>query len=75
MSVSEDMKQTREAFMQAQIERAAATASERGVKDASQIVESFIANLEKWDKLLADPNITEQQYAALLKSEIYDKAF
>lgn len=75
VAVSDEMKQTRGAFMQAQIERAAATASDRGVKDASQIVESFIANLEKWEKLLADPNITEQQYAALLKSEIYDKAF
>ncbi|MEP1214179.1 C4-dicarboxylate TRAP transporter substrate-binding protein [Marinobacter sp.] len=73
--VSDQMKQIRGEFMQAQVERAAATASDRGVEDANQIVENFIANLEKWEQLLADPDITEQQYAALLKSEIYDKAF
>ncbi|RBW51254.1 C4-dicarboxylate TRAP transporter substrate-binding protein [Marinobacter sp. F3R11] len=75
VAVSDEMKNVREAFMQAQVERAATTASGRGVKDADQIVTNFIANLEKWEKLLTDPDITETQYAALLKSEIYDKAF
>nr|WP_297401955.1 C4-dicarboxylate TRAP transporter substrate-binding protein [uncultured Marinobacter sp.] len=75
IEVSDDMKRRRQAFMKAQIERAAATASGRGVRDAEQIVANFISNLEKWEKLLADRDITEQQYAALLKSEIYDKAF
>lgn len=75
VGVSDDMKHKREAFMQAQIGRAAETASERGVKNADQIVNNFIANLEKWEGLLANLDITEQQYADLLKSEIYDKAF
>ncbi|KAA1172305.1 hypothetical protein FWJ25_14015 [Marinobacter salinexigens] len=75
IEVSDQMKQVRADFMQAQVERAAATAAGRGVENADRIVASFIANLEKWEKLLADPDITEEEYAALLKSEIYDKAF
>lgn len=75
VEVTDQIRRKRDAFMEAQIERAAATASERGVQNADDIVANFIANLEKWEKLLADPDITEQQYADLLKSEIYDKAF
>lgn len=75
VEVSDEMKQQREEFMQSQIERAAETASGRGVEDAGQIVESFTRNLEKWENMLDGKSLSEAEYAELLKTEIYDKAF
>tara|TARA_R110000823_G_scaffold106363_10_gene224934 strand:- start:20291 stop:21412 length:1122 start_codon:yes stop_codon:yes gene_type:complete len=75
VEVSDAMKQQREKFMQSQLERAAETATGRGVENAEQIVESFTRNLEKWEMLLSDKSLSEAQYAELLKTEIYDKAF
>ncbi|QGZ31135.1 C4-dicarboxylate TRAP transporter substrate-binding protein [Stutzerimonas stutzeri] len=74
VEVSPMLKQTRDEFMQSQLARAAATAKGRGVSEPEQIVSNFINNLEKWEKLVADGNITEEQYAELLRTEIYDKA-
>ena len=75
VEVSGEMKRQREEFMQSQLERAAETATGRGVENAEQIVESFTRNLEKWEELLAGKSLSEAEYADLLKTEIYDKAF
>ncbi|AFT68493.1 hypothetical protein B5T_00206 [Alloalcanivorax dieselolei B5] len=75
VEVSDALKQHREEFMQSQIEQSAQNAAKRGVENPEKIVESFIKNLEKWEKLLEGKQLTEQQYAELLKTEIYDKAF
>jgi TRAP-type C4-dicarboxylate transport system substrate-binding protein len=75
VEVSDAMKQQREEFMQSQLDRAAKTATGRGVENSEKIVENFIKNLKKWEKLLAGKSLSEAQYAELLKTEIYDKAF
>jgi TRAP-type C4-dicarboxylate transport system substrate-binding protein len=75
VEVSDAMKQHREEFMQSQPERAAETATGRGVENAEQIVENFTKNLEKWEGLLAGKSLSEAEYAQLLKTEIYDRAF
>lgn len=75
VEVSDAMKEQREAFMQSELGRAAETATKRGVKNADQIVDAFIKNLKKWEKLLEDKTLSEAQYAELLKTEIYAKAF
>jgi TRAP-type C4-dicarboxylate transport system substrate-binding protein len=75
VKVSDAMRQKREAFMQSQLERAAATATGRGVENAEQIVANFQKNLEKWEGLLAGKFLSEAEYAELLKTKIYDKAF
>ncbi|WP_166267348.1 C4-dicarboxylate TRAP transporter substrate-binding protein [Marinobacter caseinilyticus] len=75
VEVSDAMTQQREEFMQSQLARAAETATGRGVENAGQIVAGFTKNLEKWEKLLAGKSLSEAQYAELLKTEIYDKAF
>lgn len=75
VEVSDEMEQKRDAFMQSQVKRAAETAEQRGVENADKIVETFLANLEKWEKLVGDKDLTEEEYTELLRTEIYDKAF
>lgn len=52
-------------------DRVIAGAEGRGVGDAADIVGAFLANLEKWDGIIAEQGT--DNYAQLLKDEIYSQ--
>lgn len=52
-------------------DRVIAAAEQRGVDNASEIVGAFLANLEKWQGIIAEQGT--DNYAQLLKDEIYSQ--
>jgi TRAP-type C4-dicarboxylate transport system substrate-binding protein len=60
-----------DAYFDGYEERVVADAEARGVDNAAEIVDAFLANLEKWDAIFAEQGTDD--YAQLLWDEIYSK--
>lgn len=58
-------------FMEGQRERVMGDAARRGIDAPEEIIDAFIANVEKWNSLIAEQGT--DHYAALLWDEIYSK--
>lgn len=49
------------------------TAKKRGVKDPEKIVNAFLSNLKKWEKIVRDIKADPDKYEEALRREIYSK--
>lgn len=60
----------RETFKRSEVQRSIAKAKARGVKNPAELVQAFQKNLKKWQALIGDKTLTQQQYADLLIQNI-----
>lgn len=60
----------RKAFLKTELTNAATKAEGRGVKNPQLIVAAFQKNMKKWQKLIGDKDLTQEQYAQLLIDNI-----
>ena len=61
-----DLVAKRDAFQKSEVQRAIDKAQSRGVKDPAKLVQAFEKNMKKWQGLIGDKTLTQQQYADLL---------
>jgi TRAP-type C4-dicarboxylate transport system substrate-binding protein len=73
VEVRPDVKAVLAKAREAEKARALETGRRRNVNEPERIVEMFLANLSKWERIVAEAGEDGLKYEAALKSEIYDK--